>query len=496
MVVEAKDRRGAVEAERAPSSRYPWVAMGVVLIGTYMVILDTTIVNVALPQIGIDLGSRNGIDWIVTAYLLAVGVAQPATGWLADRIGRKQVFTVSLAVFAVGSLLVALSPNLTVMVAFRVVQGLGGGALMPVGMAMVYELFPPDRRGTAMGIWGIAAMAAPAVGPPLGGYLVTAASWRWLFLINVPLGAIGLVAATRLLRDLGYRERRRFDATGLGLAGFGLVALLLSFSQANEWGWGSPGFLALTGAGLVALVAFASHENRTDAPLIDIAMFRYATFSITILIVWLLTVMQFARLVFIPLELETVRQMSALKVGLLLSPGALGVAATMPIGGRMADRIGARVPVLTGTAIMAVTMWFFAHLRLDTSLTTIVTLLVVQGMGTGLAMMPNTVAAMNALPSRFVAQASAVRSLNRQVAGSLGVAVLASVVASRIGAVSAAGLDGLQQAQDAYNQVFLIGFWSILGAMVLSVLLPGREATRRIQTERAAEHEQIMATAD
>ncbi|MGC2241185.1 MAG: MFS transporter, partial [Acidimicrobiia bacterium] len=179
--VESKepDRTGIFDGDR-----YPWIAMGVVLIGTFMVILDTTIVNVALPQIGLALDRQAGIEWVVTAYLLAVGLAQPPTGWLADRFGRKRLFIVSLGFFVIGSLGAALSPNLGSLVGARVIQGLGGGALMPVGMAMIYELFPPHRRGTALGVWGVAAMAGPAFGPVIGGYLVTNVSWHWLFLIN------------------------------------------------------------------------------------------------------------------------------------------------------------------------------------------------------------------------------------------------------------------------------------------------------------------------
>ena len=186
--------------------RYKWVAMSVIFVGTFMVILDTTIVNVALPQIGIALDDTDGIEWVVTAYLLAVGVGLPATGWLADRFGRKQIFVTSLSIFTLASLGAALAPSLPVLVAIRVLQGLGGGAMMPVGMAMIYELFPPDRRGAALGIWGVAAMAGPAFGPVIGGYLVTEVSWHWLFLVNVPIGVGAIALAVWLLR--GHRLPR------------------------------------------------------------------------------------------------------------------------------------------------------------------------------------------------------------------------------------------------------------------------------------------------
>jgi len=483
------DDRGDTPAARA--DRYPWVAMGVVLIGTYMVILDSTIVNVALPQIGAELHESSGIEWIVTAYLLAVGTTQPATGWLADRVGRKAVFTASLALFAAGSLLAALAPNLTFLIVFRALQGFGGGATMPVGMAMIYELFPPNRRGTALGIWGISAMVAPAVGPALGGAIVTAASWRWLFLVNVPLGIIGVIAAIKLLRDTGYRERRPLDRQGLLLAGIGFFLLLLAFSNLTSWGWTSPQTLLTCGVGLALVGLFVRRELRIRYPMVDVRMFLIPTFNVTIAIVWLITVMQFARLVFIPLELETLRDMTAAEVGLILTPAALGAAATAPLGGWLTDSVGARTPVMAGTMLIAVAAWFLAHLSPTTPVWHIMVILAVQGLGSGLSLTPNTVAAMNSVPGRLVAQASALRSLNRQLAGSFGVAILSSLVVSQIGAVSAAGLSEVPagEVQDAYNLVFFVALVALGGALVLAWFLPGREQTRAMQAERAREAE-------
>jgi DHA2 family multidrug resistance protein len=470
---------------------YPWIAMGVVLIGTYMVILDTTIVNVALPQIGIDLHSSADIEWIVTAYLLALAVSQPATGWLADRAGRKSVFTITMGAFALGSLLAALSPNLDVLIGMRVFQGLAGGAMMPVGLAMIYELFPADRRGTALGIWGVAAMAAPAVGPLAGGFLVTNVGWRSLFLINVPIGAIGVVAALKLLRDTGYRESRRFDAVGLGLAGSGLALLLLASSEITSWGWRSPLTLGVTAVSIVLLAAFARHALREREPLVDIRIFAQPVFSLTIAIVWVITVAQYARLVFVPIELETLRNMTAFHVGLIMAPAALGAAVTTPIGGWMADRMGPRPPVLIGLAFLGAGMWLLAKLSLDTSELRITAYLLVVSMGTGFANTPNMIAALNTLPARLLSQGTAVRSINRQIAGSFGVAILSSVIVAQIGTVSAISVHGhaAVTAQNAYNLVFLIGLGSIAIAAVLAVFLPSAASHRAYQQERAAEAE-------
>ncbi len=473
--------------EAAVDARYRWVAMAIVLIGTFMVILDTSIVNIALPQIGTDFHTLSGVEWIVTVYLLAVGVSMMATGWLADRFGRKSVFIVSLGLFTAGSLCCAVSPDLAVLVLFRVLQGLGGGALMPLAMAMIYELFEPQERGRALGIWGIAAMAAPALGPVLGGYLATAASWRWLFFINVPIGAVGVPLAIRLLRDVGYREHRRFDASGLVISSIGLVLVLLALSQAPDWGWGSAAFVSSITVGVVLLAVFTARALRTEHPLIDMRIFAEPVFSLTMAVIWCITIAQFARLVFIPLELETLRGLSALRVGVALTPSALGIATTMPIGGRLTDRIGARVPCTVGLVILAISFWPLGHLGPTTSLWVISAWLFFGGLGAGLAMMPNTVAGMNAVSFNLVAQASAMRSLNRQLAAAFGTAVLASFLASRSGPIGSHAGHATTAAIAGYNDLFILGMWVLLLAFVLSLFLPGKARTLAVQEERRRE---------
>ena len=480
---------------QAADDRYPWIALSVVLIGTFMVILDTTIANVVLPKIGTELRVTSGLDWVVTAYLLAVGVSQPTTGWLTDRFGRKRVFTVSLGLFALGSLLVSVAPNLLMVVVFRILQGLGGGLMMPVGLALIYSLFPANKRGTALGIWGIAAMAAPAVGPVLGGWIATDMSWRLVFLINVPIGIVGVFAATRLLRDTDVRRTTTFDMRGFAFVAGGLALLLYSFSEATPQPWKSAGSGTAAVVAVVLLLLFVRQERRVEHPLIAIEMFTIPTFVITIGIVWLMTTAQFARLVLIPLELETIRGLTAFQAGLALAPAALGTAAGMPIGGRLADRIGSRTPVVAGLAIIGIAVWLLSHLSPGDSVAYITGVLTFQGVGFGLAIMPNTVAAMNSVPSRLVDQAAAMRSVNRQVAGSIGVAVLATVVASAIGQLSAVGISPVE-AQNAYNHAYLVAFFGIVLAFVLSFFLPGREATHAVQRERQAEadaeHEAAM----
>lgn len=479
------------------TERYRWVALGVVLIGTFMVILDTTIVTVALDPIGKDIGSPNGVEWIITAYLLAVGVVQPATGWLADRIGRKPVFIWSMVLFSAGSLACALSPNLGFIVFFRVIQGLGGGAMIPVGMAIIYEVFPPERRGTAMGVWGIAAMAAPAIGPGLGGFLVTQFDWRWLFLVNVPIGVVGTVAGIRILRNNGFRENRPLDWTGTVIATVGITALLLALSEGASWGWRSPRTEGVLALGIVLLAAFMWWSTtRTDHPLIDLSMFRISIYSVTIAVICLLTLSQYGRLVFIPLELESLRHLTPLHTGLILTPTAVGAAITMPIGGKLADRIGARVPVTIGLVPVAAATWYMSTLSPASSEGWLMFWLFVSGVGFGLAMMPNTVAGLNSLPSKLIATGSATRQLCRQIFGSIAVAGLTAVVASQLGGhITYDGTHSLARAQAAYNDVFVWGFWALVATIVVALFLPGKERALELQRARTVDGEEIAAEA-
>jgi EmrB/QacA subfamily drug resistance transporter len=405
------------------------------------------------------------------------------------------VFVASLTAFTAGSFLCSIAPTLGVLVASRVVQGLGGGALMPVGMAMIYELFEPEERGKALGIWGLAAMAAPAIGPVLGGFLVTGVSWRVLFLVNVPIGIVGVPLSRRLLRDLGDRDDRALDVTGLIFAASGLALVLLALSEAPTWGWASAAFIPTMIIGTVLLGAWIVRSLRTPTPIIELRMFAIPAFSLTMVVVWLITIAQFARLVFIPLEFETLRGSSALSVGLMLTPSALGVAVTMPIGGRLADHLGARLPVTIGLAIGALSFWPLGHLAPDTSMAVVAAWLFIGGLGMGLAIMPNTVIAMNSVHGRFVSQASAVRSLNRQVAGALGTAALASILESRIGPIGSHAGAPTPAAVAGYNDLFLVAFAVTTAAFLVALVLPGRTGARALQEARRRDREPSEAGA-
>jgi len=471
------------------SERYRWMALIIIVVGSFMVVLDSTIVGVALDPIGRSLHSTADVEWIITAYLLTLGVVQSPIGWLADRFGRKPIFIGSMLVFAIGSLCSALAPSMSALIVCRVIQGIGGAAVFPVGTAMTYELFPPDRRGTALGIQGIGLMAAPAAGPVLGGWLATSFSWRWMFLINVPIGIIGAVIAVRVLRNTGFRERRPFDWVGTSLVGLGVFGLLLALSEGAAWGWTTSKTLGSGLGGAVILATFVWWVLRKSRfPVVDLRMFKISIYTIAAAVTCLLTLAQYGRLIFIPLELEALWHLSALHTGVLLVPGAVGSAIAMPFGGRLADRIGAKLPVVAGLIPVAIANWYMGHLTVDASQSWLMFLFLLAGFGTGLAMTPNMVVGLNSLPAALIATGSTLRSLSRQIAAAIAIAVLTAVVASRLsGGITFHGVATVAHAQAAYNVSLLWGFWAVIATIAVALFLPGRAGAKALRQARVDE---------
>jgi DHA2 family multidrug resistance protein len=283
--------------------------------------------------------------------------------------------------------------------------------------------------------------------------------------VNVPIGVVAVALSVGLLRDFGYRDTRPFDTLGFVLAGGGLAILLLGVSESESWGWASPRTLGSVLAGFVLLTAFTRHELRTPDPMIEVRIFRIPVFTIGLVITMFVTVAQFTRLVFIPLELETLRGTTAFQVGLLLSPGAIAAGIAMLMSGRLVDRIGPRTPVVVGTSLMCVSVLAMANLTTHTPLWAISALLVDQGIGMGLSSVPSTVVALNALPPKYVAQATAARTVSSQAAGAIGIGALAALVAARMAVGSA---------QAAYNSAFLASGALLVIAIVLGTRLPRR----------------------
>jgi DHA2 family multidrug resistance protein len=470
------------------STAIPWISLGAVMVGAFMVALDQTIITLALPRIGAELRAVDSVDAVITVYLLALGVVQPTTGWLADRFGRRRVFLGSLMVFTLGSALSGLAADLPQLVAARVLQGAGGGGIFPVGMAMIYEEVPPARRGTAMGAWSLGINVAPMLGPALGGLIVGELGWRWLFLVNVPIGLAAIVVGLRVLRPSTVIDSRGFDGVGFGLVTVGLAAVLVAASEA-EHGPASPVTIVAGVGGLALLVAFAAHELRHPNPLIDVRMFAIPEYRTAVIVVAVMISATMARLVFLPLQLVTVRGMPELQVGLLLTPAAIANAVSAPLAGVLTDRLGARLPVVGGLVTMAVASVLLANLAIDTPELALAGIVALHGFGNGLALTPNAVAGMNALPREQLTRGTAIRSTTRQVAASLSVAGLTAFLITRLGSVAPPpDAVPVQATQDAYNALFAICAVALVACAVLALRsVPGGERMRANVAAREVE---------
>jgi EmrB/QacA subfamily drug resistance transporter len=410
-----------------------WIApVLVALIGAFMSILDSSIVNVAIPTImGVFNVGTSDVQWVSTIYMLALGVVIPFSGWLGDRIGFKRLYMLSMGVFVLGSLLCTVSWNLDSLVVARVIQAMGGGMIMPTAMAMIFRMVPRTQVGSAMGILGIALMVGPAIGPTLGGYLVDFVDWRWIFTINLPIGAIGILLALFVLPEFQSKHPGRLDiAGGLTSAG-GLFCLLLALSKGADWGWSAEPTVILFVVSLFFFVLFIYLELTAENPLLELRIFKYRSFTMANLMVFITNMVMFSGIFFVPLFLQTSRGLGALETGLLMMPAALVSGAIMPIQGRLFDRFGPRPLAIAGILLLILVSWLFHYLTLATSTSTIILWMMLRGFVMPLANMPAQTAALVEIPTQLVGRASALTNIIGRVAGSFGIAVLTSVLNTR-----------------------------------------------------------------
>jgi len=420
----------------SPRFAYKWVVTLVVIFGAFMSILDQTIVNIAIPRLQTAFNANlNGVQWVLTAYVLTQGVVTPTTAYFADRFGTKRFYIIALSIFTAGSVLCGLAWSLPALIFFRVVQGVGGACLFPLAITMLYREFPPQQRGLAGGLFAIAALLAPAVGPTLGGYFVSYVDWRLIFFVNVPIGILGVILAILLLREVRGETRTRFDVPGFMLAAVGLASVLYGLSDASSDGWGSVKVLGSLLGGAVALGCFVIVElnlaRRGKQPLLDLRIFGNGPFLSSNVTNALITFAFFGGIFLFPVYLQNLRGLDAFHAGLLLLPQAFASLVTALIGGRIVDRFGARVVVIPGLALMAFASWQLSYLTLSTPYSWLQALFVIRGLALGLIIQPLNVSALSDIAPRKFAQASSLYTVIRFVSTSLGIAVLATLVQSQ-----------------------------------------------------------------
>jgi DHA2 family multidrug resistance protein len=410
-----------------------WSVLSVVILGTFMAILDSNIVNVALPKMMANFSATiDQIEWVVTGYMIAFAISMPATSWLQSRYGIKEVFIASLALFVFGSVLCGMAWDKDSMIAFRVIQAIGGGAMMPTGITLVSEAFPPQERGMAMGVWSIGAMVAPSVGPFLGGYLVDEVNWRSIFYINVPVGAVAIFAALWILdskRSSG--PVRRFDYMGYLCFSVFLAALLIALAQGQREGWDSDYIIACFGLSLIGLTGFLISSFRQKDPIIDLLLFANHNFLMANIVNFVRAVAIFGSMFLLPLYLQNLMNYTALRTGVILVPTAISVAIVSPFSGLIADRIGPRAPLFLGTVLVSYSLYLYKDLSLNSDYWFLFWPQVMRGVGLGLINAPLMSAALNAVRREQTSNASSLITVTMQVGGAFGVALLGATLQRR-----------------------------------------------------------------
>ncbi len=425
-----------VNAQAVPRRRgleYKWIVAFTVVLGVFMSILDQTIVNIAIPRLQTAFGADiHSVQWVLTAYTLTQGVVTPTAGYFADRFGTKRSYMIGLAAFTLGSALCGLAWNLPTLIFFRILQGAGGAALFPLSITMLFREFPPQERGLASGFFGIPALLAPALGPSLGGYLVTYAGWQAIFYINLPIGIAAVILVGIFIRETPLQRGRTFDIIGFVLAAAGLAMLLYGFSDASTDGWGSAKVQSFLIGGLLVLVIFVITElviaNRGGQPLLDLRLFKNAIFTTSIIASLFVIFSLFGGVFLFPIYLQSLRGQSAFAAGLILLPQALASMVSVIIGGRLVDRIGVRAVMIPGLLILAFATWQLTFLTANSPFLWIQAMLIIRGLGLGLCVQPLTVAGLSEISPRDLAQASSLNTVARAVSSSMGIAVLATFV--------------------------------------------------------------------
>jgi EmrB/QacA subfamily drug resistance transporter len=451
---------------------YKWLVGIAFVFGLVMDLLDTTIVNVALPDLQREFGVGVGtIEWVVTGYLLSLAVFIPVSGYLSDRFGSKRIYLGAIALFTLASGLCGLSPNEQVLILCRVLQGAGGGLMVPVGAAMLFREFPPEERATASSVLAIPTVLAPMLGPVVGGALVEFLDWRWIFWVNLPVGAAAFLFSWQALREHVEPEPGRFDPAGLLLAAGGLTALLYGLSVAAQPGEGleSPKALACMALGGVLLAALVRVELRRPHAMLDLRLLRDYSFGTGNLLAFVVFAAVMGTLFLYPLFLQnpSLMNLTPLESGLITFPQALGVMAIRPFSGRLFNRLGGKPLIVVGTALLVASTAVFTQLDVDTAPSLIRGTLFLRGVGTALIYMTVETVTFYTIPNASMGRASSFFNVTRQVASSVGVALLATVLTIRTAHHSAHGRAEQRLLVSAFDDAF----WVATGLAIIGLLI-------------------------
>jgi DHA2 family multidrug resistance protein len=417
----------------------PWVIAATVMLATFMEVLDTSVANVALPHIAGNLSaSVDEATWVLTAYLVANAIVLPLSGWFSTLFGRKRFYMVCVGIFTVSSFLCGLAPSLPMLILFRILQGLGGGALQPISQAIVVESFPREKQGMAMAFYGMGVVVAPVIGPTLGGWITDNYSWRWIFLINIPIGILSILLTTLLISDPAHLVRKTFanglklDYIGLGLLSLGLAFLeiFLDEGQRNDW-FGSTFILVSAVIGIGALIGTVIWELRQPEPVIDFRILKNRNFALSAVAMYAVGFTLYGSTAILPIFLQTVLGYTALLSGLVLSPGGFAMMLGMFIVGKLLGKFEARWLIIFGLVVAAAALFYMSGFNLDIDFRTAMWSRTFQALGMAFLFVPINTSAFSSVPKERLGYATGLMNLFRNVGGSGGIAMVSTILARR-----------------------------------------------------------------
>ncbi|PGL73484.1 DHA2 family efflux MFS transporter permease subunit [Bacillus sp. AFS055030] len=445
--------------------------MMAVIVGMIMVILDSTVVNVALPGITDYFKSDlTKMQWTITGYTLALSAVIPLAGWMSDRFGAKKIFLLTILFFTIGSVLCSVAQTPEQLILFRVIQGIGGGMVAPIGMAIIFRLAPPEKIGSIMGMLGIPMLLAPALGPVISGWFVEYSTWHWVFLINLPIGIIALIIGAKFLPNFESKSVPALDKLGIIIAPIAFSMLAYGVSQSST-SWTSRETLTGLIVGGVALLLFIFVELRLKQPLLELRVFKSSDFVRSILITWIMQIALFGSFLIVPLFLQTVKQYGAFETGLIMLPQAVASALMMPIGGKMYDKVGARPMALVGLTIITTSLFIFSKISVDSSNTFIMLTLAMMGAGMGLSMMPINTHVLQSAPRHLVSRVTPLTAAAQQVMVSFAVAGMAGFLTSSTKDYMAKTTNPLNAMISAFGDTFLLAAGIALAGALLAIIL-------------------------
>ncbi|MFP7494632.1 MDR family MFS transporter [Terribacillus saccharophilus] len=450
-----------------------WLVVVAVLFGTFTVILNNSMLNPALPSL-ISTFDANAVSvgWILTIFMVSMGMTMPVTGFLGDRFGKKSIYLLGIIIFLAGSIFGIFAGSLPFVITARFIQGIGGGLMMPISMALIFQAFPKQERGLAVGVYGIAAMVAPAIGPTIGGVLIAYLPWPFLFAFNLPFGLLGLLLASKYLKSTPANPKRRFDKGGFVFVtlGIGFVLYALGRGQTLDV-LVSPSNLTLIAAGLLAIVIFVYYERRKEQPLLELSLFRNPSYTISILVTATASIGLFSGIFLLPLLIQNVYGLSEIQTGLLFLPAALFSGLMMSLGGRLLDKKGPRWVVPPGLLILAISTFLIGNLSLSTPFWLILLINMLRGAGLGLTNMPATTAGMNDIPEHLVSQGSAMNNVFRQISSAFGIVFFSIYFEVRRSHLTTAGEASQQASLQTINEAFVFSGILILIMVPISFIM-------------------------